>query len=434
MGRLDPSIPLGVRAPRLMDLVDSYDQGKEARRRSRLADLEAKEAPHRSRLLELQVKDLEGKTQEAAKDRESKERLRPLEEKKAKLGAFEAFVEARNRAVADVATRAIAMPETRRRFFMDEEMAKLSREGLDVKDFENFDVTDQSLGGLVNLGLSQEKRADLKVTTDKKKLEEAQRATFEQWRKGLDPELQAKGFDLAQADINRIAASFPATLSGYKPAEDFINNLKTKPQPPPGTIYTPRQQFQDVTSLRKDFDDQPEIKALKVVAGKADQMNALWSRYVDAKNRGEQQAQFSDQVLAVNFNKLIDEASAVMPGEFARTAEGAGLTDALVARIQSAVTGGLKFNDTQRQEIINVANVLVDSMRDRARPTYDLFRSEAGSMKFDPARITGHVDHLLKPRPAPTRAHPQDAAAIEWARQNPADPRAQKILQANGAR
>jgi hypothetical protein len=28
--------------------------------------------------------------------------------------------------------------------------------------------------------------------------------------------------------------------------------------------------------------------------------------------------------------------------------------------------------------------------------------------------------------------HPQDSAAVEWAKKNPNDPRAQKILQING--
>jgi hypothetical protein len=78
---------------------------------------------------------------------------------------------------------------------------------------------------------------------------------------------------------------------------------------------------------------------------------------------------------------------------------------------------------------------LPDRVKEKLDARFNKFRSMVTTAKTDPmdAKLggtlgTGGADSLA----GQNKPHPQDSAAVQWAKQNPKDPRAVKILQLNG--
>lgn len=295
-------------------------------------------------------------------------------------------------------------PEKRSTYYKSVLLPGLAEDGFDVSDLPP-EYDEKYIDTWRMNALPPEKREDLRIQRDKT-AKEAQKSTmFDTWKSSLEPYLRSKSFKLKQEDVNRIMSTYPTELAGYAPAEKFLDNLRMQPQPVPGMTTTPRQQFRDIMDLRKDFDDNLEIKAVKVAEQKVQQINGAYNEYKQALANGEENPQFQDQVFAYNFNKMLDEASVVMPGEFQRIAMGAGLTQEIMARVQQAINGGLKFTPEQRADLVRVSNNLWQVTKERANNTYQQYKNEARIYDVDPYRIVGSVQHIFEPgtrRSAPT--------------------------------
>jgi len=311
--------------------------------------------------------------------------------------------------LGDEAETLSALPEDKRGDYYKRVLRPgLEDSGFNIEDLPE-DYQPEMIDGWRMRALPPEKREDLRVSREKLAKENAKKTLFEEWNKSVEPYLRSKNFKLKQEDVNRLMATFPTDLAGYQPAEKFLDNLRLQPQPIPGLTTTPRQQFRDVMDLRKDFEDNLEIKALKIAEQKVNQINTIHRGYLEDLKKGEVRPQFGDNVLAYNFNKMLDEASVVMPGEFDRLKKGAGIEDRIISYVDKVLNGGLDFTPEQRDEIVRVSNALFSITRQRASNTYAQYKNEANIYGLDPYRIVGGVQHILEPgarRPAGAGPNP----------------------------
>jgi hypothetical protein len=123
-----------------------------------------------------------------------------------------------------------------------------------------------------------------------------------------------------------------------------------------------------------------------------------WGNYKNAMPEEKEAArQFTDQALVYSFNKLMEETSAVMPGEFERTAMGQSIASDLMNKIRQGLGGGLKLDDTQRQAMLNTMKIFRDNVVENARPVYRQYQGEAGRLSPDaPDRILGSYSHYFE--------------------------------------
>lgn len=402
MGRLDTNIPMQVRSFDISGLADGYLAGRQVKRQRELDALNKEDVladrKAREKRLGFDINQ-ETRTQKTF-DEQTTTIAEQRKDKRRQL---------LTKLHADEAETLFSLPEEKRPVYYKEHLLpSLKEEGFDVSDMPEY--SNELIQSWRTQALSPDERSRIRIEEEKNKGTQAKDLKYQEWRKSVEPFLKTRGYKLKQADVNRVMATYPAELSGYAPAEKFVDNLKVEPPPAIGTTYTPHQKVIDVISTRKDFDDNLEIKALKLAYQKSQQINVLHGQYLQAKRSGKELSpQFSDQVFAVNFNKMIDEMSAVMPGEFARTAQGAGLTESLKALALQAADGGLKFTDDQRNEIVRVTNELMKVTKERARPVYDQFVQEAGYLGVPEQRIVGSTSQyfrevpkrLVRPQPKP---------------------------------
>lgn len=157
--------------------------------------------------------------------------------------------------------------------------------------------------------------------------------------------------------------------------------------------------------------------------------------FVNVQKLAKHAKAFGDLSIMFDYMKALDPGSVVREGEQITFRTTGGVFDRLAAKIGS-VTEGTMLTDNQRQELIKVMKMRVDT----AKQSYDkirrpvLQRIESKNIhqsKVDPA-FDFEAPSEGKTAPAAPAAHKQDKEAIEWAKANPSDPVAKEILKENG--
>lgn len=153
-------------------------------------------------------------------------------------------------------------------------------------------------------------------------------------------------------------------------------------------------QFQTGTNikLKEALDQDPFIKPYASVARKYDQTKAVYETYKKTNNPA-----FVDRTLVVNFNKLIDETSAVMGGEVDATIREMGVGDRLIGKIGKWSEGGAGFTDDERDQIMAVMTQLHDELKVHAASAYYTAKGQALDLNADPTVVTGLYSHLFEP-------------------------------------
>jgi hypothetical protein len=129
-----------------------------------------------------------------------------------------------------------------------------------------------------------------------------------------------------------------------------------------------------------------------------------------------------------------------MPGEFNRTAMGAGVPTQTLNSIVSGVTSGLKLDDKQREAMRRTLESFRAEAIKMSLPIYQQYKNEAyadPNRPIDPYRIVGGYSKYfgddLQPQSGGGRSDakaPSPKAIAEaalWVRDNPTDPRAAEI-------
>lgn len=192
------------------------------------------------------------------------------------------------------------------------------------------------------------------------------------------------------SDIQNKNAGTVAKLAG-------ANKVKP-PAPDMAAIRGEQNRETNVRNSRRDFEDNDFIKMIPKTDRYFTSAEKAWDNYKAAKPEEKEAArQFTDQALVYSFNKLMEETSAVMPGEFERTAMGQSIASDFTNKIRQGLGGGLKLDDTQRQAMINTMRIFRDNVIENARPVYKQYQGEAGRVSPNaPDRVLGSYTHYFE--------------------------------------
>lgn len=191
--------------------------------------------------------------------------------------------------------------------------------------------------------------------------------------------------------------------------------------------------FKDEAALRREMGLNNSIKNFGLIDNQFSSYNSL---------KGTKGGP-ADEARIVMFQKLLDPTSVVRESEFARTTQGQSLLGRL-EQYGKQMASGQKLTDDMKAQIDATMHAIYSGARasaENALGNYEMTIDDAG---YKPERVlpAWALEHYNKGRmpagaqqaPAPVQQQapasisPEDQQAIEWAKQNPSDPRAQKIL------
>jgi len=163
--------------------------------------------------------------------------------------------------------------------------------------------------------------------------------------------------------------------------------------------------------LRKEYEDDPTIKATRVIETSVNRMNSVWNNYVKTKGTAlEMESKNAlDQLLVITFNKALDPGSVVRESEFARTPEGSSLVNKYQGMVERAIKGGVGLNDAERKSLVQTAQQMMEAQNKYKSKIDEFFVREASKIGVDPSRvIRGYGEESIVPKPttalAPRRA------------------------------
>ncbi len=147
-----------------------------------------------------------------------------------------------------------------------------------------------------------------------------------------------------------------------------------------------------------------------------------------------------DTVLFKAFASMILPGEAVMEGDIQAIVNQAGLPGRVQSYIQ-VFKGEGTLDPKERKFIYRTMTDLASSAAEENQSVRNQFENDVDVGGFDPQSIFGKEQVMNDPYPIsfgekspsePTATPDIDAIALEWAKQNPNDPRAAQILKANG--
>jgi len=174
------------------------------------------------------------------------------------------------------------------------------------------------------------------------------------------------------------------------PQEVLDQQLQIKRTGAPRTSVTvngPRELFKEETTLRKEFGDQPIVKAYNEVGLQYARAKEAMKLAQDAEKSGKS-ANAPDQTLVMTFNKILDQASVVRETEYERVAAGQSLLNQLKGKFNQIMRGGAGLSSSERKSLIENIESLNKAVEGQYRPVVDQYRGLAQSYDFEPNRIT----------------------------------------------
>jgi hypothetical protein len=176
----------------------------------------------------------------------------------------------------------------------------------------------------------------------------------------------------------------------------------------------------DLSSLRKEFNALPDVKAFTEVDGS----------FKKIESSATNDSPAGDLALITGFMKIIDPGSSVKEGEFANAENAGGVPDKLRARY-NAIVNGERLSPAQRADFLKQAKALHDVHKKRYEDQAERYRTLAKRQGADPDDVVAMPSRSGAAKTV-TATPEEDAAALEWAKLNRKDPRAQEILRLHG--
>ncbi len=138
--------------------------------------------------------------------------------------------------------------------------------------------------------------------------------------------------------------------------------------------------------LKKQFDGIEGIKAYKKVQVNFDIMSNTIERVLS----GDAPSNLAtDQTLVNTLNKIMDPQSVVRESEFERTGQGIALRNKLDGWMNKIKKGGVGLRDEDRQELVDQAQVMMESHKKYAQSEAQRMGAIAKSGNIDPQLVTG---------------------------------------------
>lgn len=175
--------------------------------------------------------------------------------------------------------------------------------------------------------------------------------------------------------------------------------------------------LKEATSLRKEFESLPEVKDFRQMQTSFEKINAV----------AKQPSAAGDISLVYNYMKMLDPGSTVREGEYATAKNAAGVPQR-IANLYNSLKNGQFLSQSQRDDFVNQAKNLYNSQQDLVSKRENDYKGLAGVYGTKPSNV---IPRSSQPQ---SKLSPKDQQALDWARKNPKDQRAQKILQSLGVK
>ena len=198
-------------------------------------------------------------------------------------------------------------------------------------------------------------------------------ALARQDKKDLQTErLQEQGF---QAEQNR--------LSREAEGERNRQNMLAMKQMNNGRGPTEYQLMNATTTLRKEFNNRPEVKEYNTIMPK---IAAIDKALIDANGPNKVAG---DQALITLFNKMTDPQSVVRESEYARTPTNLSLINRLKGKIEKISSGGAGLTGADRQAIVNMAHSMQTAYESVFNDVSNEYAGYSRGYGIDPTMIIG---------------------------------------------
>ncbi|HLP29761.1 MAG TPA: hypothetical protein VK465_08700 [Fibrobacteria bacterium] len=141
-----------------------------------------------------------------------------------------------------------------------------------------------------------------------------------------------------------------------------------------------------------------------------------------------------DLSLIFNYMKMLDPGSTVREGEFANAQNAASVPDRVLNAYNNALQG-TRLSKGQREQFKGQAGKLYETQKSIYTNNAKTYMGLAADYGVNPARVAVDLEGGVQgaqAQAAPAAAGNRDSEAVAWAKANPSDPRAAKILQING--
>jgi hypothetical protein len=110
----------------------------------------------------------------------------------------------------------------------------------------------------------------------------------------------------------------------------------------------------------------------------------------EALSKGNTESKaFADQALIVTFNKILDPASVVREGEYARTPEGLSAMNRIQGYVEKLRQGGVGLTDNDRRNALEMAKKLIKSANDKYKTNRNYYKNIAIQSGVEPELIIG---------------------------------------------
>ena len=173
--------------------------------------------------------------------------------------------------------------------------------------------------------------------------------------------------------------NFAKTPAGGNFKGSYTDWLKTKTGATTRiTVDGGRGEFSLKTSLRKEFNLLPDVKAFNDVASSYDVIS-------DIANRKQPSPQ-DDLSLIYSYVKMLDPASVVREGEFA-TAENSASVPDRIRNAYNKVVEGTRLNSDQRSQYSNAAKGIYESRSRRYNDLVSEYSDYARDAGLDPREV-----------------------------------------------
>lgn len=180
--------------------------------------------------------------------------------------------------------------------------------------------------------------------------------------------------------------------------------------------FSAKDVISNETGLRKEFNGLPVVKDFQSVRNSFNQVTKSAQEAADKGKDGKSKSA-ADQVLIVAFNKMIDPGSVVKEGEFARSTQGQSVINALKAKADAAVNGGVGLSAEDRKAIVDVTQTLYRDYLALYNQTANEYRSYAGDFGGNADKVAKLAeDATADPLQAKAKAAGYDPAEVQTLR------------------
>lgn len=177
--------------------------------------------------------------------------------------------------------------------------------------------------------------------------------------------------------------------------------------------------LKEATNLRKEFESLPEVKDFR----------QMQTSYAKISTVAKNPSAAGDISLVFNYMKMLDPGSTVRESEYATAKNAAGVPDQ-IRNTFNKLKSGQFLSASQRQDFLDQSRNIYNSQQELVS---EREKDYAGSL----AQSYGADSKNVVPRntkPLEKELSIIDKQALEWAKKNPKDPRADKILQKLGVK